>query len=52
MIQLCFWEEKFGAGYSQSFNPFTPMSDQDGISPDIFNIILSRPVTRIKKNVS
>ena len=32
------------------FNPFTPMSDQERISPHIVNAISSRLVTRIKKN--
>ena len=32
------------------FNPFTPMSDQERISPLIVNAISSRQVKRIKKN--
>ena len=32
------------------FNPFTPMSDQERISPHSVNTISSRQVTRIKKN--
>ena len=33
-------------------NPFTPTSDQDRISPYNINIISSRQVIRIKKNVN
>ena len=33
-------------------NPFTPMSDQDRISPYSINTIFSRLVTRIKENIS
>ena len=33
-------------------NPVTPMSDQDSISPYNTNIISSRQVTRIKKNIN
>ena len=35
-----------------SLNPFTPMSDQDRISPYSINTIFGRLVTRIKKNIS
>ena len=35
-----------------TLNPFTPMSDQDRISPYNINIISSRQVMRIKKNIS
>ena len=35
-----------------SLNPFTPMSDQDRISPYSINTIFSRLVTRIKENIS
>ena len=34
-----------------SFNPFTPSSDQDRISPYNINTISSRQVMRIKKNI-
>ena len=34
------------------FNPLTPMSDQDRISPYNINTISSRKVMRIKKNIS
>ena len=33
-----------------SINPLTPMSDQERISPNSVNAILSRQVMRIKKN--
>ena len=33
------------------FNPLTPMSDQDRISPNIINTRSSRQVKRIKKNI-
>ena len=33
-------------------NPLTPMSDEDRISPNSINIILSRQVVRIKKYIS
>ena len=33
-------------------NPFTPTNDQDRISPYNINIISSRQVIRIKKNVN
>ena len=33
-------------------NPFTPMSDQDRISPYNINTISSRQVMRIKKNIN
>ena len=33
-------------------NPFTPMSDQDRISPDNINTISSRQVMRIEKNIN
>ena len=32
------------------FNPLTPVSDQDRISPYIINTIASRQVMRIKRN--
>ena len=32
------------------FNPLTPISDQERISPYSVNAILSRQVTRIKKD--
>ena len=38
--------------FVQSFDPFTPMSDQDRISPYSINTIPDRLVTRIKKNIS
>ena len=34
------------------FNPLTPMSDQDRISPYNINTISSRQVTRIKRNIN
>ena len=34
------------------FNPLTPVSDQDRISPYNINTISSRQVMRIKKNIS
>ena len=34
------------------FNPLTPMSDEDRISPNSINTILSRQVVRIKKYIS
>ena len=34
------------------FNPLTPMSDQDRISPNNINTISSRKVTRIKKSIN
>ena len=34
------------------FNPLTPMSDQDRISPYNVNTISRRKVTRMKKNIS
>ena len=37
---------------TDTFNPLTPMSDQDRTSPYNFNTISSRQVMRIKKNVS
>ena len=33
-------------------NPLTPMSDQDRISPNNINIISTRQVMRIKKNIN
>ena len=33
-------------------NPLTPTSDQDRISPSNINIMSSRQVMRIKKNIS
>ena len=36
--------------FAVKFNPFTPMSDQERISPHIVNAISRRQVTRIKKN--
>ena len=33
-------------------NPFSPISDQDRISPYNINTISSRQVMRIKKNIS
>ena len=35
-----------------TLNPFTPMSDQDRISPYNINTISSRQVMRIEKNIS
>ena len=35
-----------------SFNPLTPMSDQDRISPYNINTISTRQVMRIKKNIN
>ena len=34
-----------------TFNPFTPMSDQDRISPYNINTISTRQVMRIKKTI-
>ena len=34
-----------------SFNPLTPISDQDRISPYIINTLSTREVMRIKKNI-
>ena len=42
----------FATPLTLPLNPFTPMSDQDGISPYSINTILSRLVTRMKKNIS
>ena len=40
------------ASFSQNdFNPLTPMSDQDRISPYNINTISTRQVMRIKKNI-
>ena len=36
-------------GVSYPFNPLTPMSDQERISPHNINTISSRQVMRIKK---
>ena len=33
------------------FNPLTPISDQDRISPYIINTLSTREVMRIKKNI-
>ena len=38
--------------HSVIINPFTPMRDQDRISPYGINTISSRLVMRIKKNIS
>ena len=35
-----------------SFNPLTPMSDQDRISPNYIYTMSCRQVMRIKKNVN
>ena len=37
---------------SLGFNPFTPTSDQDVVSPFNVNTISSRQVMRIKKNIN
>ena len=37
---------------SNLFNPFTPTSDQDRISPYNINTISSRQVMRIEKNIN
>ena len=41
-----------GQDNSKSFNPLTPMSDQDRISPYNISTISSRQVMRIKKNIN
>ena len=38
--------------FQWSFNPLTPMSDQDRISPYNINTISSRQVMRINKNIN
>ena len=38
-------------GANRYLNPYTPMSDQDKISPYSINTISSRQVIRIKKNI-
>ena len=45
------WVVLFVTPLTLSLNPFTPMSDQDRISPYSINTIFSRLVTRIKKNI-
>ena len=37
---------------TEVFNPLTPMSDQERISPHQINTISNRKVKRIKKNIS
>ena len=39
-------------GHEFDFNPFTPTSDQDRISPYNINTISSRQVMRIEKNIN
>ena len=48
-IQL---ELQSGRERKGSFNPSTPMSDQDRISPNNINTTSNRQVMRIKKNIS
>ena len=48
-IQL---ELQSGGETKGSFNPLTPMSDQDRISPNNINTTSNRQVMRIKKNIS
>ena len=45
-------EQLQGQDNSKSFNPLTPMSDQDRISPNNIRTISSRQVMRIKKNIN
>ena len=47
-----FLETNFKKGNSDTFNPFTPTSDQDRISPNNINTISSRQVMRIEKNIN
>ena len=44
--------KKFKNGTLSAFNPLTPMSDQDRISPYYIFTISSRQVMRIKKNIN
>ena len=37
-------------GHHEEFNPLTPMSDQDRISPYNIKIISSKKVMRLEKN--
>ena len=45
-------EQLQGQDNSKFFNPLTPMSDQDRISPYNISTISSRQVMRIKKNIN
>ena len=45
-------EQLQGQDNSKFFNPLTPMSDQDRISPNNISTISSRQVMRIKKNIN
>ena len=38
--------------FKYSINPFTPIGNQDRISPYYINIISNRQVMRIKKNIT
>ena len=44
--------ENFTKAVKCLFNPFTPTGDQDRISPYNMNVISSRQVIRIEKNIN
>ena len=46
------YQERGKSGLRCYFNPTTPMSDQDRISPNNINAISSKQVMRIKKSIN